>query len=148
MNNELFFAQNKPILEDMKIIDIASGSWSSSILLQNGTIENLSLFSDQYSNWSELIEDIWKDAYFIHKGSSNLWISKAMVRVINPTYQILFPIITIMMSALAPSEKPTSVVNASGNINTISGLGISAFKVNLNITSSAGTVQFHCTDTE
>lgn len=144
MNNELFFAQNKPILEDMKIIDIASGSWQSSIKLRNGITEDLSLFPDQYSNWSELIEDIWKDAYFEKEGNSNVWISKAMVRVINPVYQILFPV--IMSVSISSTTKPTSV-NAKGYINT-AGLGVSAFQVNLNITSGAGTVQFFCTETE
>lgn len=141
MNNELFFAQNKPILEDMKIIDIASGSWQSSIKLRNGITEDLSLFPDQYSNWSELIEDIWKDAYFEKEGNSNVWISKAMVRVINPVYQILFPV--IMSVSISSTTKPTSV-NAKGYINNI----VSAFQVNLSITSGAGTVQFFCTETE
>lgn len=145
MNNELFFAQNKPILEDMKIIDIASGSWQSSIKLRNGITEDLSLFPDQYSNWSELIEDIWKDAYFEKEGNSNVWISKAMVRVINPVYQILFPV--IMSVSISSTTKPTSV-NAKGYINNMVGLGVSAFQVNLSITSGAGTVQFFCTETE
>lgn len=144
MNNELFFAQNKPILEDMKIIDIASGRWSSSIVLQNGTLEDLSLFSDQYSNWSELIEDIWKDAYFETRNGFQFWISKAMVRVINPSYQILFPI--ILSYASSPNTKPTSV-DAKGTLNiTGSGLGISAFQVNLSITSGTGTIQFFTTE--
>lgn len=142
--NALFFAQNKPILEDMKIIDIASGSWSSSIRLQNGTIEDLSLFPDQYSNWSELIEDIWKDAYLVKEDRSDVWISKAMVRVINPAYQILFPV--IMSVSVSSTTKPTSV-DAKGYINiTSGGAGISAFQVNLNITTSAGTVQFFCNE--
>lgn len=145
MNNELFFAQNKPILEDMKIIDIASGSWQSSIKLRNGITEDLSLFPHQYSNWSELIEDIWKDAYFEKEGNSNVWISKAMVRVINPVYQILFPV--IMSVSISSTTKPTSV-NAKGYINNMVGLGVSAFQVNLSITSGAGTVQFFCTETE
>lgn len=145
MNNELFFAQNKPILEDMKIIDIASGSWQSSIKLRNGITEDLSLFPYQYSNWSELIEDIWKDAYFEKEGNSNVWISKAMVRVINPVYQILFPV--IMSVSISSTTKPTSV-NAKGYINNMVGLGVSAFQVNLSITSGAGTVQFFCTETE
>lgn len=143
MNNELFFAQNKPILEDMKIMDIASGSWSSSTILENGTLENLSLFSDQYSNWSELIEDIWKDAYYEKKGKYNVWISKAMVRVINPAYQILFPV--IMSVSGSSSAKPKSV-DAKGYINIIEGSGITAFQVNLNIISGAGSVQFFCNE--
>lgn len=144
MNNQLFFAQNKPILEDMKIIDIASGSWSSSIILRNGTLEDLSLFPDQYSNWSELIEDIWKDAYLEKKGRSSVWISKAMVRVINPGYQILFPV--IMSVSVSSTAKPTSV-DAKGYINiTSGGSGIVAFQVNLSITSGAGTVQFFCNE--
>lgn len=144
MNNELFFAQNKPILEDMKIIDIAAGKWTSSIIINNGVTEDLSLFSDQYSNWSELIEDIWKDAYIETKDGSRTYISKAMVRIINPSYQILFPVIMSQSLATTPNVKPTTV-EAHASFVTVNSNG-GSYQVNLNITYQGGTIQFYKAD--
>ena len=140
--NALFFAQNKPILEDMKIIDIASSTWDGSMTISDGLADDLRLFSDQYSNWSDLIEDIWKDAYFETKDGVRTYISKAVVRIIDPIYRIQFPVIISQLQATRPNVKPTTVyAKTSFNNATYSNEG--SYQVELHITDKGGTIQFY-----
>lgn len=139
--NALFFAQNKPILEDMKIIDIPSGQWNyDDFVIDNGTLEDL-LLPPNYDNWTSLVQDVYKDAWvYTTREGMKFRISKAMIRVFHRSYEILFPV--ILTEVDNDTQIPTSI-QARGNINTLSGNG-GAYQVNLeiNVIEGDGKIQF------
>ena len=136
--NALFFAQNKPILEDMKIIDIPFIRWDAPLFIENRTLVDLDLPPD-YDNWTSLVQDVYKDAWvYTTTEGMKFRISKVMIRVLHPDYEVLFPVI---LTKVANDTQIPTIIQARGNINTLSGNG-GAYQAKLNIEEGEGKVQF------